>query len=350
MSFMKFLTLAYITSFFPILLEAKTATLKIYSPLIDYEALFRDDDAQLLSYNLLDAGIQNNEVRVSGSMMIEGVYATFTGNFTSPFSNIDTNFNGIYDFFEIDNNFRIDVTGSASYSLQGYGDFNANIFASISRTTGQHSFNLNETVTVQSSNIDGIYAGQTEYISESLTAVHALGTIYYDEDQRTYTYYLGHHGTSGTASGSGSYQVNSDSSITFSELSFPSINDNTFSRTFPALSKKTLTSSLTIPYIESNKFHVMTSIQDVPYFIIIEDNNDGNADNKPDLLTFKKTSVESVDLNGWNYHAWPWIFNVQDQDWLYYHFADTGCLVWRNKTQSWLSFNPQTSSWVSLSL
>jgi hypothetical protein len=328
-------------------LFSKTATLKIYSALIDYEAFFQDEDVSLLSYNLIDPGILSNEVRVSGSMSIDGVYTTFTGQFTSPYSAKDNNSNGIYDFFEVGESFSIDLTGSASYSLQGYGSFSANLYANVQRIYGQHSFNLSETVTVQSSNIDGVYVGQTEYVSETLNAVHALGTITYDENAGTYTYYLGYHGTSGSASGSGTYSVNTDSSITLSEMSFPSIGDSTFASSFPALSKKTLSSSLTVPFVSGNKFHVMTQIENAPFYLVIEDDNDANSDGKPDLLRTTSQEVQSLNLSGWNYHIWPWVYNSSDDNWLYYHRSGDDWLVWRNKTSTWLKFDASNGLWVS---
>jgi hypothetical protein len=328
-------------------LFSKTATLKIYSALIDYEAFFQDEDVSLLSYNLIDPGILSNEVRVSGSMSIDGVYTTFTGQFTSPYSAKDNNSNGIYDFFEVGESFSIDLTGSASYSLQGYGSFSANLYANVQRIYGQHSFNLSETVTVQSSNIDGVYVGQTEYVSETLNAVHALGTITYDENAGTYTYYLGYHGTSGSASGSGTYSVNTDSSITLSEMSFPSIGDSTFASSFPALSKKTLSSSLTVPFVSENKFHVMTQIENAPFYLVIEDDNDANSDGKPDLLRTTSQEVQSLNLSGWNYHIWPWVYNSSDDNWLYYHRSGDDWLVWRNKTSTWLKFDASNGLWVS---
>jgi len=328
-------------------LFSKTATLKIYSALIDYEAFFQDEDVSLLSYNLIVPGILSNEVRVSGSMSIDGVYTTFTGQFTSPYSAKDNNSNGIYDFFEVGESFSIDLTGSASYSLQGYGSFSANLYANVQRIYGQHSFNLSETVTVQSSNIDGVYVGQTEYVSETLNAVHALGTITYDENAGTYTYYLGYHGTSGSASGSGTYSVNSDSSITLSEMSFPSIGDSSFASSFPALSKKTLSSSLTVPFVSGNKFHVMTQIENAPFYLVIEDDNDANSDGKPDLLKTNSQEVQSLNLSGWNYHIWPWVYNSSDDNWLYYHRSGDDWLVWRNKTSTWLKFDASNGLWVS---
>ena len=349
MSFSRII-LSLLVSFtsFPFLFS-KTANLKIYSALIDYEAFFQDEDVTILSYNLNDPGILSNEVKVSGSMSIEGVYTTFTGQFTSPYSTKDNNSNGIYDFFEVGESFSMDLTGSASYSLQGYGSFTANLYANVQRIYGQHSFNLSETVTVQSSNINGINVGQTEYVSEKLNAVHALGTITYDENAGTYTYSLGYHGTTGSASGSGTYSVNSDSSITLSQMSFPSIGDSSFAASFPALSEKTLSSSLTVPYFSGNKFHVMTQIENAPFYLVIEDDNDANSDGKPDLLKMITASQElqSLELNGWNYHIWPWVYNSSDDNWLYYHRSGDDWLVFRNKTRAWFKFDASSGFWLS---
>ena len=347
---MKFSNLAltiliHLTSFS--FLYSKTATLKIYSALIDYEAFFQDEDVTILSYNLIDPGILSNEVKVSGSMSIEGVYTTFTGQFTSPYSAKDNNSNGIYDFFEVGESFSMDLTGSASYTYQGYGSFSANLFANVQRIYGQHSFNLNETITVQSSTIEGVYAGQTTYVSETLNAVHALGSITYDENAGTYTYYLGYHGTTGSASGSGTYSVNSDSSISLSKMSFPSIGDSSFTSSFPALSKKTLSSSLTVPFVSGNKFHVMTQIENAPFYLVIEDDNDDNSDGKPDLLRTTSQELQSLNLSGWNYHIWPWVYNSSDDNWLYYHRSGDDWLVWRNKTSTWLKFDASNGLWVS---
>ena len=203
MRFYKILLLLF--TCFPSLFS-KTATLKIYSALVDYEAFFCDEDVTIFGYNLIDPGILSNEVKVSGYMSVEGVYATFTGQFTSPYSSKDNNSNGIYDFFEVGESFGVDLTGSDFLLFAGVMVHSLQICTpAVQRIYGQHLFNLSETVTIQDSNIDGIYAGQTEYISETLNAVHALGTITYDENAGTYTYYLGYHGTTGSASGSGTY-------------------------------------------------------------------------------------------------------------------------------------------------
>ena len=278
-----FLRLIYCL-FFPISLIANTATIKVFTTLIDYEAFFSVSGTDLLSYELDDAGLVSGKVKASGSMLTDGIYTSFTAELDTPVDSFDNNQNGILDFYEPDQSFNTSISGTVSAQLQGYGSFSSNLFASISRIGSQHSFNLNETVTVQSSTINGIYPGQTEYVSETFDAIHALGTITYDRDNKTYNYSLGYYGTTGSSSGSGTYLANNDNSLTFSEFTFPSMNESSMASSFPGLAQKNLSGPVTIPYVNNNKFHVMTNFSDVPYYIVIEDYNDQDSDGLPDII------------------------------------------------------------------
>jgi len=280
---------------FPTLLLANTATIKVYTALIDYENFFSVNGTDLLSYELDDSGLVSGKVKASGSMMTDGIYTTFTAEIDTPVDSFDNNQNGILDFYEPDQSFNTSISGTASAQLQGFGSFSSNLFASISRIGSQHSFNLNETVTVQNSTINGIDAGQTEYISETFDAIHALGTITYDRDNKTYNYSLGYYGTIGSSSGSGTYFANNDNSLTFSEFTFPSMNESSMASSFPGLAQKNLSGSVTIPHVNNNKFHVMTTFSDVPYYIVIEDYNDQDSDGLPDIIpTSELPAVNSL--------------------------------------------------------
>ena len=340
--------LSFFLSFtFPIILFSETATIKVYTSLVDYGTFFFDDDVQMLSYNLIDAGLTSNKVQISGSMTIQGIYTSFTGELDSPFVSQDNNQNGIDDFFEVDQSFNTSISGSASYILQGYGSTSANLFASINRVNGQHSFIINNTITVQSSSISGINVGETDYSSETLTPIHALGTITYDRDDGIYFYSLGYYGTTGSSSGSGTYQVNQDNSLSFSEFTFPSMNESSMASSAPGLAQKSLSGEVTVPYAGNGKFHVVTTLSGVPYYVVIEDTNDGDGDSFPDLIRSQALTVESVDLGGWNYHIWPWVYSQNDNDWLYYHQMNSGWVVWRNKSQKWFLYDPDSGYWKS---
>lgn len=314
---------------------------------MDYGTFFFDDDVQMLSYNLIDAGLTSNKVQISGSMTIQGIYTSFTGELDSPFVSQDNNQNGIDDFFEVDQSFNTSISGSASYILQGYGSTSANLFASINRVNGQHSFTINNTITVQSSSISGINVGETDYSSEILTPIHALGTITYDRDAGTFFYSLGYYGTTGSSSGSGTYQVNQDNSLSFSEFTFPSMNESSMASSAPGLAQKSLSGEVTVPYAGNGKFHVVTTLSGVSYYVVIEDTNDGDGDSFPDLIRSQAPTVESVDLGGWNYHIWPWVYSQNENDWLYYHQMNSGWVVWRNKSQKWFLYDPDSGYWKS---
>ena len=91
----------------------------------------------------------------------------------------------------------------------------------------------------------------------------------------------------------------------------------------------------------------MTQIENAPFYLVIEDDNDENGDSKPDLLTIKSQDVQELNLTGWNYHVWPWVYNSTDDNWLYYYKIGEDWLVWRNKTSTWLKFDQFNGTWTS---
>ena len=91
----------------------------------------------------------------------------------------------------------------------------------------------------------------------------------------------------------------------------------------------------------------MTTFSGVPYYVVIEDSNDGDGDSMPDLIRSQASVVESVDLGGWNYHIWPWVYSQKDSDWLYYQQMSSGWVVWRNKSQGWYVYDQTSGQWKS---
>jgi hypothetical protein len=77
-----------------------TANIEIYSPLIDYSALFASDGVDIINYQVSDLGLSSGKVRVNGAMRIQGVYTTFNGEFNSFTTSQDANGNGIPDYYE----------------------------------------------------------------------------------------------------------------------------------------------------------------------------------------------------------------------------------------------------------
>lgn len=91
----------------------------------------------------------------------------------------------------------------------------------------------------------------------------------------------------------------------------------------------------------------MTEIENAPFYLVIEDDNDDNSDGKPDFIRSQSGGIQGLNLSGWSYHVWPWVYNSSDDNWLYYHRNGDDWIVWRNKTSTWLKFNPQTGYWLS---
>ena len=266
------------------MLFGQTAEIKIYSALIDYSSLFEGSSTDNLSFSVEDPGLDSSKIQISGSMSISGYYTTFSATFDSYYRESDNNGNGIYDFFELDQGFSHGLNGQAYYNIQGLGDFSANIYASISRPSGSYQFDFTETVTVGTSSIDGIYPNQTEQIDFSATGVHAIGSITYNKEIQTYSYSLNYYGTYGSEFGNGTYSIGSDESVTFSKLAFPSLGDASFGSQLSSISKSTLLDSLTIPFDENGFQHVMTTIEGIPYYVVLEDYNDADGDGLPDLV------------------------------------------------------------------
>ena len=287
----------------------RTSSIEIYSPLIDYSALFASDGVEIIDYQVSDLGLSSGKVRVNGAMRVQGVYTTFNGEFNSFTTSQDTNRNGIPDYYEKNLYYGMKMSGTASYSMQGYGDFSANLSANVYRNTGQYRFILDETVTIQSSNIDGLYPGETEFVSLSITPIHATGTITYDPQNSTYSCNVYYQGTSGASSTRGSYSVGSSgSTISFSSLPFPSMGNSAFSNLLPALGQKDLYGLATLPYKGSGNFHGMVNIQGVPYFVSITDPNDIDGNGRPNILDgekkIKSFSEASSLGGGWRYSDW----------------------------------------------
>lgn len=86
------------------------------------------------------------------------------------------------------------------------------------------------------------------------------------------------------------------------------------------------------------------------WYLEVIDENDEDEDEIPDIVdsSVKSLATSAVDLNGWNYHAWPWVFSSALNDWLYFAFyPDGGIIVWNNKDRAWYYWDLDLGSWVS---
>ena len=76
-------------------------------------------------------------------------------------------------------------------------------------------------------------------------------------------------------------------------------------QTFRHLERKLFFDSLTVPYGDEGSQHVMTIVEGVPYYVVINDYNDDDSDGKPDLIDTPKnyTVTTTSTSNGSVYGA-----------------------------------------------
>lgn len=82
--------------------------------------------------------------------------------------------------------------------------------------------------------------------------------------------------------------------------------------------------------------------------IFITDNNDEDSDGVPDLSDYIKRSVsKELNLNGWGWHSWPWVYSNSLQDWIYYYPSGVGTYsAWSNYHKTWLVYDYSTKEWI----
>ena len=51
---------------------------------------------------------------------------------------------------------------------------------------------------------------------------------------------------------------------------------------------------------------------------------------------------------GWTWNMWPWSFSKEDNAWLYYNISGGIWMVWRQKNNSWYSWDNQSKFWKLL--
>ena len=83
----------------------------------------------------------------------------------------------------------------------------------------------------------------------------------------------------------------------------------------------------------------------VDWFVEVTDLNDGDTDGVPDFTDPVEDPNQPtlIDLNGWNWYKWPWVYNQSTKGWYFYHAEN----VWSNNHQKWFSWDNSTSSWIS---
>jgi hypothetical protein len=177
------------------------------------------------------------------------------------------------------------------------------------------------------------------------------GSIEYDDEK----YYLNINTTNSDGQdnkgySTAEYEVSDQRSISLGALNLRTdYNSDIFKTQSTVLSR---TGNKYTGYLKALDGDLDTSWADyVDWYIEITDPNDGDKDGVPDFTDPIERAIAptSVDISGWNWHSWPWVYNHSIQNWLYYHKGASGYAVWNNSDRSWYEWNNVTGSWNKLS-
>ena len=259
----------------------------------------------------------------------------YYGALTITFPTDDSNGNGVLDFLEID----LAVNTSATYSVVDHWDYYGNIASlttnvSFQRASGA-SVGSYTIITADGYSVTGEWAlatwsGDIEYnenkqLSLSLSRQNPEG----------YTEY---------SSGSGTYEY-SENQITLGVLSV-SDSSGTITTQPANLARSGNTYSGPISLDDGALETPWSDFTD--WKIFITDNNDEDSDGVPDLSDYIKRSLsQELDLDGWAWHNWPWVYSNSLKDWIYYYPSGVGTYAaWSNYHQSWFAYNYSTKEWT----
>ena len=265
------------------------------------------------------------------------------GTVSLSISSTDSDKNGVPDWLQKNMSVNEYISGNSQVhylSPTAYGG-DSSISGTFTRSAGLSSgnYNLNYTITgVGSAKATGVwYIGFYE------------GTVKYDNsiyeiDAQT----LNSSGNKVTATGSSEYSISSSDNLNIGVLNL-SYGSSTVQLQAGSLSRDGNTYSGFAKAVDGN---TDTSWADyVDWYIEITDPNDGDKDGVPDFTDPIQQAItpSSVDISGWNWHSWPWVYNHSIQNWLYYHKGASGYAVWNNSDRSWYGWNAGTESWNKLS-
>ena len=249
----------------------------------------------------------------------------------------DSDRNGVPDWLQKNLSANENVTGFSDvhYLVPGAYSTNATLTGKFTRTAGDSdgSYALNYFLPgLGSATAKGIwYAGYYE------------GTIEYDNS--TYTINattIDSKGNAITATGSTTYSFSNSESLNLGQINL-SLDGELIQLSINTMDRDGNTYS---GFAEAVDGEPATSWADfTDWFIEVTDTNDEDLDGIPDLTdpTEKKDQSTRVDLDGWNWYKWPWVYNQSSKGWFYYYSN----LVWSNNHRMWFSWDSANSNWVS---
>jgi hypothetical protein len=318
-------------------------------------------------------GFVSNEFRpkATGSSVFRADYLSGTGyniqeygSISLNLSNTDSDGNSVPDWLQKENAVNLSLTGSNSlhWETPGWGSGNFAIDGQFTRQAGEGRGNYS------------LYyrsGGSTVSVSGNWYVRYFEGTLDYENGNFSLAIQSNDsEGIKYTVSGSSTYSSTSEDSLTLGKIPLSGAVGNITSKQSTLQRKGSVYSGL----FELEDGEPDTSWVDYEsWYFEIQDANDADNDQVPDLsdssntqkpvatedestseqpngespgVTSGNSSSQTLSESGWNYHAWPWVFNHTLGDWLYYaHSSNGGMMVWSNFDKSWYFWNPISSSW-----
>lgn len=259
---------------------------------------------------------------------------SYYGTLTISLPTKDSNSNGIIDLLEIE----MSVNDFATFHTVDDWDYYGNL--------------SNETIEVQIIRASGSNIGTWTVVEDGETTIgewalaNWSGDIEYNENKQL-SLSLSRQNPEGNteyASGTGKYEY-SENQVSLGVLS---VSD----------SSGTITTQPANLARSGNTYSGLISLDDgtletpwsdfTDWKVFITDNNDEDSDGVPDLSDYIKRSLpQELDLDGWGWHNWPWVYSNSLKDWIYYYPSGVGMYVaWSNYHQSWLVYNYSTKEWT----
>ena len=276
---------------------------------------------------------------LSGDLYGIQEYGTISFNL----SNTDSDGNGVPDWLQKETAVNLSITGNAYMHWQNpdWGSGDSTLSGSFTRTAGQSkgSYTLNYTISG--------YSYGVLSISGNWYIQHLEGTLTYDNGSFNLAIQsIDSEGIAFTVSGASTYSSASEDSLTLASTQLSGAVGNIVTKA-STLQRNGSVFSGTLELVDGEPDTSWVDYED--WYLEIEDSNDADGDNIPDLSdasSAQSSSGTTLETSGWSYHVWPWVYSNTTGDWLYYaNSSNGGMMVWNNLDKSWYLWDSSSASW-----
>jgi hypothetical protein len=265
-----------------------------------------------------------------------GVYEHGTVSLNMP--SVDADGNGVHDWLQKDMAVNAPFSGSSAvhWKAAGVQSGSSSITGRITRSAGSSS---------------GTYS--TTYAIAGVGTVTATGTWYVGYWGGTVTYSGDYYGVDITTlngegqtlnlSGFAGYSNPSENQLQFGDIQLTDGSD-VLQIVGSTLNRSGNSYTANMKAVDGDPD---TSWGDyIDWHVVVTDTNDADSNGVPDFTDPPPVAPASAafSLDGWNYHAWPWVYSDADKGWLYYRSTTSGWAVWRHKDSNWYGFNDATNT------